>query len=89
MFGQSEFGVIPERVVRQPSSGVVVVVSVSVVLYFQRAGIQYIKSSAGKQVRIFIVAFSIRVGCKVRLKNAATAVGIVFVAFKDCAAGIN
>ena len=69
----------------QPSSGVVVIVSVSVVLYFQRAIIQYIDSSAGKQVRISIVAFSIRVGCEIRLKNAAIAVGIVFVAFKDCA----
>jgi len=54
-------------------------------LYFQRAGIEYIKSSAGKQVRISIVGFSIRVGCEVRLKNTAIAVGIVFVAFKDCA----
>jgi len=59
------------------------------VTHFQTAIIQYIKSSAGKQVRIAIVAFSVRVGCEVRLKNAAIAVGIVFVAFKDCAAGIN
>ena len=56
-----------------------------IITHFQRAIIQYIKSSAGKQVRISIVAFSIRVGCEVRLKNAAIAVGIVFVAFKDCA----
>ena len=43
------------------------VIAVSVVLYFQRAGIQYINSSAGKQVRIFIIAHSIRVGGKIRL----------------------
>jgi len=58
-------------------------------LDFQRAIIEYIKSSAGKQVGIAIVAFSIRVGRKVRLKNDAIAVGIVFVAFLDGAAGIN
>ena len=45
----------------QPSSGVVVVVSVSVVLDFQRAIIQYIKSSAGKQVRIFTIRGRTRV----------------------------
>jgi len=41
-----------QRVVSEPSGGVVVVVAVSVVLYFQRAIVQYINSPAGKQVRI-------------------------------------
>ncbi len=40
----------------QPPAGVVVVVAVSVVLDFQRAGIEYINSSAGKQVWISIKA---------------------------------
>ena len=70
-------------VMRQPSTCVLVVVSVSVVLDFQRAVIEYIDSSAGKQVGISIIRFSIRVGGEVRLKDIAVAVGIVFVAFDD------
>jgi len=48
-------GVDAERVVRELSADVVLVIAVSAVLYFQRAGIQYINSSAGKQVRIAII----------------------------------
>ena len=48
-----------QRVVCQPSAGVVVVIAVSAVLYFQRAGIQYINSSVGKQVRKRFVAVPI------------------------------
>ena len=65
-----------------PSAGVVVVVAVAVVLDSQRAVIQYIDSSAGKQVGILEgrTAFLARI---IGLPDRHTAVGIVFVALAN------
>jgi len=67
---------------------VVVVIAVSVVLDFQRAVIKCIKPSAGEQVIICILRFLCLQGGKVRLKEGAMAVGIVFAAFEDVAVAV-
>jgi hypothetical protein len=49
--------------------------------HFQRAGIQYINSLTGKQVRISIVDFPIKIGEEIQLKNTGIAGGCQILGF--------